>query len=109
VNDELRQRLRAELWELERALTDAALAEALRVLGSPRFAELTDAHVREVSEYRPIELSGERFFERAWSRSKEAGAALGFARLLGADRVRSDLERLRAAVRGAGRREPGPG
>ena len=109
MNDGLKQRLRAELWAIERDLTDAALAEALRVLGSPHFAELTDEHVREVSEYRPIEIAGERFFERAWSRSKEAGATLGFARLLGAERVRSDLERLRAAVRGAGQLEMSQG
>ena len=98
MNEEVAQLLRAELWQLERDLTEASLAEALRLLGSPRFEELTEAHVREVSEYRPIEIAGERFFERAWTRSKEAGATLGFARLLGAETVRSDLQRLRAAV-----------
>jgi hypothetical protein len=109
LNEEMQQRLRSELWDLERDLTDAALAEALRLIGSPHFEALTEQHIREVSEYRPIELAGERFFERAWSRSKEAGATLGFARLLGVERVRSDLERLRGAVRGAGWQEPSPG
>ena len=99
LDEDLRERLREELRLVERELTEASLAEALRVLESPRFEELTERHVREVSEYRPIELAGERFFERAWSRSKEAGAALGFARLLGADSVRADLARLNAAVR----------
>ena len=104
MDDHLKQRLRDELWQLEPSLTEPSLAEALRLLGSPQFTALTDAHVREVSEYRPIEIGGERFFERAWSRSKEAAATLGFAKLLGADRVRRDLQRLRAAVRGpAGR------
>jgi len=101
LNEDLERRLRAELWRLERGLTEASLAEALRLLDSPRFEELTEQHVREVSEYRPIEIAGERFFERAFSRSKEAGATLGFARLLGADNVRADLERLRASVCGA--------
>ena len=101
LNDDLERRLRAELWQLERGLSEASLAEALRLLGSPRFAEVTEQHVREVSEYRPIEIAGERFFERAFSRSKEAGATLGFARLLGADNVRADLERLRASIRGS--------
>jgi len=32
-----------------------------------------------------------RFFERAWSRSKAAAAALGFALLLGTEAVREDL------------------
>ena len=85
--------------DLKRELTEPALAEALRLLESPRFAEVTEAHVREVGQYRPIELAGERFFERAWSRSKEAGAMLGFARLLGAAFVRQDLRRLRATAR----------
>jgi hypothetical protein len=100
LNDDLERRLRAELWQLERGLSEASLAEALRLLGSPMFAEVTEQHVREVSEYRPIEIAGERFFERAFSRSKEAGATLGFARLLGADNVRADLERLCASVGG---------
>jgi len=65
----------------------------------PCFGDLTEQQVREVAEYRPIEIDGERFFEPAWSRSKEAGAMLGFARLLGADLVRRDLRRLRGSVR----------
>lgn len=92
--------LHDELKRLQSALTEPSLAEALRLLASPRFAEVTDREVREVAEYRPIELAGERFFARAWTRSKEAAAMLGFARLLGADRVREDLERLRASMRG---------
>jgi len=101
VTDELRQRLREELRNFQSRLTEASVAEALRLLESPRFEELTEQHVREVAEYRPIELAGERFFERAWSRSKEAGATLGFALLLGADTVREDLRGLAASLRGA--------
>jgi hypothetical protein len=99
LDEDLKERLRAELRQLERDFTEPSLTEALRVLESPHFEELTEQHVREVSEYRPIEIAGERFFERAWSRSKEAGAALGFARLLGQENVRADLERLTQAVR----------
>ena len=94
MTDDLRQRLRDELRSFQGLLTEAALAEALRLLESPLAPELTEQHVREVAEYRPIELSGERFFERAWSRSKEAAATLGFALLLGADVVRGDLRQL---------------
>ena len=54
--------------------------------------------MREVAEYRPIELAGERFFERAWTRSKEAGAMLGFALLLGAETVRQELLALAATL-----------
>lgn len=98
MDEDLARQLKSELRQLERDLTDASLAEALRLLESPRFDRVTDSHIRDVAEYRPIEVAGERFFERAWSRSKEAGAMLGFARLLGASAVREDLQRLRAAL-----------
>lgn len=98
VTEDLRRRLCQELRSFERDLTEASLAEALRLLGSPVAAELTNDHVREIAAYRPIEVSGERFFERAWSRSKEAAATLGFALLLGTDTVREDLRRLAASL-----------
>ena len=65
MTDDLRQQLRDQLRSFQRELSEPALAEALRLLESPRFAEITEVHVREVAEYRPIEVSGERFFERA--------------------------------------------
>jgi hypothetical protein len=99
LNDDLIQELRADLRQLQRDLTEAALAEALRLLESPCFEELTEQQVREVAEYRAIEIAGERFFGPAFSRSKEAGAMLGFARLLGAGSVRDDLTRLRGSIR----------
>ncbi len=99
LNDDLVQELRADLRQLQRDLTEAALAEALRLLESPRFAQLTEQQIREVAEYRPIEIAGEHFFRPAFSRSKEAGAMLGFARLLGAGSVRDDLARLRGSIR----------
>lgn len=101
LTDDLKQQLREELRSFQSRLTEPSLAEALRLLGSPRFEEVTDQHVREVAEYRPIEVAGERFFERAWSRSKEAAATLGFALLLGTDAVREDLLRLTASLSGA--------
>jgi hypothetical protein len=101
VPEDLKRRLREELFIHQRQLNEASVAEALRLLESPHFEDLTDQHVREVSEYRPIELCGERYFERAWSRSKEAGAMLGLARLLGGDLVRSDLSRLRDSLQAA--------
>jgi hypothetical protein len=99
LEEGLIQALHADLRQLQRDLTEAALAEALRLLESPRFEELTERQVREVAEYRAIEIAGERFFQPAFSRSKEAGAMLGFARLLGADNVRDDLVRLRGSIR----------
>jgi hypothetical protein len=95
---DLEHTLRAELRRCQHGLNEPALSEALRLLGSPRVRELTERHVREVAEYRPIELAGERFFERAWTRSKEAGAMLGFALLLGADAVRQELLTLAATL-----------
>ena len=103
MTDDLRQRLRDELRSFQSQLTEPSLSEALRLLESPLALELTEQHVREVAEYRPIELAGERFFERAWSRSKEVAATLGFALLIGTDVVRQDLLRLTASVSGTGR------
>jgi hypothetical protein len=103
LTDDLRKRLREELRGFQKELTEPSLAEALRLLESPHFAKVTAQHVREVAEYRPIEIAGERFFERAWSRSKEVAAALGFALLLGTDAVREDLLALAASMGEAAR------
>lgn len=91
----------AELHGFERALTVASLSEAIRLLESDRFEELTAADIREVGEYRPIQLGEERFFEKAWSRGKEVAAALGLAQHLGPETVREDLLGLRASLLGA--------
>ena len=101
MTDDLRERLREELRSFQKELNEPSLREALRLLESPHAAKLTAQHVREVAEYRPIDVAGERFFERAWSRGKEAAAALGFALLLGTDAVREDLLALTAAVSGS--------
>lgn len=98
MTDELQRQLRDELRSFQCLLTEAALTEALRLLESPLAEGLTNEHVREVAEYRPIELAGERFFERAWTRSKEVAAMLGFAQLLGTEVVRQDLLQLAASV-----------
>ena len=98
MTDALRQQLREQLRSFQKELSEPALAEALRLLESPHFAEITEQHVREVGEYRPIEVSGERFFERAWSRSKEVAATLGFALLLGGEAVRAELLSLAAPL-----------
>ena len=95
----------AELHKFERALTVASLGEAIRLLESDRFEELTAAQIREVGEYRPIQLGEERFFEKAWSRGKEVAAALGFAQHLGPEAVRKDLVGLRASLLGANQTE----
>ena len=94
MTTDIEQQMRNELRSFQSLLTEAALTESLRLLESPRFEDLTEQHVREVGEYRPIEIGGERFFERAWSRSKEAAATLGFALLLGADAVIEGLRQL---------------
>lgn len=104
LSDDLRDQLRAELRRFQGQLTEAALAETLRLLESPNSAALTEQHARQVAEYDCIEIAGERYFERSWSAGKEAGATLGLACWLGLDSVREDLRRLRASVTGS---EPG--
>jgi hypothetical protein len=96
-----RASLLAELHEFERGLNVASLSEAIRLLESELFDDLTAAQIREVGEYRPIQLGEERFFDKAWTRGKEVAAALGFARHLGPEAVRKDLLGLRASLLGA--------
>jgi hypothetical protein len=88
----------AELHLHEARAFPAALCESIRLLESERFAELTDADIRAVADYRAIALGDAVFFERAFTPGKEAAASLGYARLLGRERVLYDLRRLRAAL-----------
>jgi len=90
--------LLSELHQHELSALPPALCEAMRLLASERFSELTDAHVLAVANYQAITLGGEVFFERAFTPGKEAAASLGYARLLGRERVLDDLRRLRAAL-----------
>jgi len=90
----------AELQDHERRFTLPALEEAIRLLSSEKFSELTSEHIREVAEYRSIEIGEESFFERAFTPGKEAAASLGFARYLGREPVLEDLLRLRATLLG---------
>jgi len=88
----------AELHRFEAGALPPALCEAIRLLESERFVELTDAHIQAVANYQAISLGGAVFFERAFTPGKEAAASLGYARLLGRERVLDDLRRLRAAL-----------
>jgi hypothetical protein len=75
-------------------MTVASLSEAIRLLESDCFDDLTAEQIWEVGEYRPIQLGDRCFFEKAWSRGKEVAAALGLAQHLGPEAVREDLVRL---------------
>ena len=100
MNPHENPQLLEELRRFQRELCEPAIAETIRLIESPQFPHLEARHVREVSEYRPSEIAGERFYERAWTRSKEVGAMLGLALLLGRDLVLSDLSNLRSAAQG---------
>ena len=52
-----------ELRRFEQAMTVASLSEAIRLLESDCFDDPTAEHIREVGEYRPIQLGDKRFFE----------------------------------------------
>jgi hypothetical protein len=90
----------AELQRHERRFTLPALEEAIRLLCSEKFRELTGEQIRAVGEYRSIEIGDQVFFEKAFSPGKEAAASLGFARHLGRRPVLEDLLRLRATLDG---------
>ena len=90
----------AELWRHERRFTLPALEEAIRLLRSEKFRDLTSEHIRAVAEYRSIEIGDEIFFERAFTPGKEVAASLGFAQHLGRRPVLEDLLRLQATLLG---------
>ena len=94
----IRQNLLAELHEIEWNATVPSLCEAIRLLASEKFEQLTNEHIRHVANYRAIELEDEVFFERAFSPGKEAAASLGYARAIGRDVVLDDLQRLHSTL-----------
>jgi hypothetical protein len=93
-----RGELIAELHRLTAKASLPSLREAIRLLESEQFEALTPDHIREVADYRSIELGSERFFHRAFTPGKEAAASLAFARRLGRRVVLEDLQRLRASL-----------
>lgn len=101
-----RQKLLTELRAMERGFTLPSLAEAIRLLESDRFPELTEEQIRSVAEYQAIELGSDCYFEKAFTPGKEAAASLGFARLLGREVVLEDLHRLLASARGSRAKAP---
>ena len=90
----------AQLHEFARSAIAPSLREAIRLLASEEFDELTEAQILEVANYRSIELREEVFFERAFTPGKEAAAALALARRHGRDLVLDDLRRLQASLGG---------
>jgi hypothetical protein len=86
------------LHELERGLRLAAVEELIRLIAAPHFGALRPWQIRSLGEYDWIEIEGERFFERAYSRGKEAASALALAQQLGAERVLDDLRRLHTSL-----------
>jgi len=92
--------LLAELHSLQGRLTLASITEAIRLLESEKFSRLTDRDVRDVANYRSIEIDDEPFFDKAFSAGKEAAASLAFAVTLGRNVVLEDLQRLQATATG---------
>jgi len=89
-----------ELHCVEKSLNRRSVDELIRLLGSDRFEQVTNEHIRTVGEYGAIEVAGESFFARAFSTGKEVASSMALARELGARRVLSDLEALRASMTG---------
>jgi hypothetical protein len=68
------------------------------LLESDKFCELTGSDIREVANYRGIEIGDECFFHKAFTPGKEAAASLAFAQQLGPELVLDDLQRLRESL-----------
>jgi hypothetical protein len=87
-----------ELHELERNITFRSLSEAIRLLESEKFDQLTAEHLRTIAEYGPVEIGDEWFFEKAFTTGKEVAGSLGYAKHIGREVVLDDLRRLRASA-----------
>lgn len=90
-----------ELHSLQSRLTLSSITEAIRLLKSDKFSRLTDRDVRDVANYRAIEIDDEPFFHKAFSAGKEVAANLAFAATLGRHAILEDLQRLHATVTGS--------
>lgn len=97
-SDPSREALLDELRDLEWDVLLPSLCESIRLLESDAFENLTDADVREIANYRAIDVGQETFFERAFTPGKEAAASLAFARMLGREAVLGDLHHLHATL-----------
>jgi hypothetical protein len=87
-----------ELHGFARAACVPSLCEAIRLLESDKFRELTGRDIQDVANYRGIELGDEWFFHKAFTTGKEAAASLAFAQQLGPEVVLDDLQRLRESL-----------
>jgi len=72
-------RLLEELHHFEAIGCLPALRESIRLIASSCFEQVTAAHVREVANYRSIELGDEVFFAKAFTPGKEAAVSLALA------------------------------
>ncbi len=86
------------LHSFEGAALTPALRETVRLLESDKFPRLTHADIREIANYRAIEIDDEVFFERSFTPGKEAAATLAFAQFLGREVVLRDLRQLWATL-----------
>jgi hypothetical protein len=102
VSEDLKKLLCAELRRFEGKLTEAALAETLRLLESPHCAKITEQHARQVAEYDSIEIAASASTSTPECRR---GATLGLACWPGSTRAR----RPAAAARLGRRREADQG
>ena len=89
-----------ELQHLEPGLTVDSLTEAIRLLRSEKFQDLTDRQIRDIAEYRSIEIGEESFFAKPFSTGKEVSASLAYAQRIGREIVLSDLRRLAESTLG---------
>lgn len=94
------QEILEELQDLEPGLRVGSLIEAIRLLGSDKFQELTPGQIRDVAEYRSIEIGEESFFNKPFSTGKEVSASLAYAQRIGREIVLSDLRRLAESALG---------
>jgi len=60
-------------------LNEASVNEAVRLIESGKFNSVNRDNFTEIGNYHPIEINGEKFFDKAFSTGKEVALILRFA------------------------------
>lgn len=93
------ERLVSLIHELVGQVRKPGLDELVRLLGSDKFDDLTEDQITNIGNYHAITISEEKFFNKAFSTSKEAASILRIARHLSRDTVLEDLQRLQESLK----------
>lgn len=86
------ERLMEQFNELGIQLKEPGMHELVRLLESNSFDSLTEKQITEVGNYHAITIGEKRFFDKAFSTSKEAADILRIAQRVGREPILQELK-----------------